>query len=89
MRSATQEVTHENLFELEDLQLTMPNNTSQQDNLTLASPRNPNKKDKDLQRRDILTRHQDCNVGRRSPVDRLFRRAVERIHSYSLYKIMS
>ncbi|KAG2328013.1 hypothetical protein Bca52824_010741 [Brassica carinata] len=82
VRTATQEAT-ENLFEIEDLQLTMPNNTSRQDNLTLASSHNPKKKDEDLQRRDILTRHQDCNVGRRSPVDRLFRRAVQRIHSYS------
>ncbi|KAJ0241654.1 hypothetical protein HA466_0210480 [Hirschfeldia incana] len=79
--AATEEVT-DNLFEIEDLQLTMPNNTSQRDNLTLASSQYPNKKDNDFQRRDILTRHQDCNV-RRSPVDRLFRRAVERIHFYS------
>lgn len=77
--AATQEVT-DNLFEIEDLQLTMPNNTSQQDNLTLASSHNPNKKDDDLKRR--VTRHQDCNACR-SPMDRLFRRAVERIHSYS------
>lgn len=36
MRSATQEFT-ENLFEIEDLQLTMPDDICQQDNSTMTS----------------------------------------------------
>ncbi|XP_020879785.1 SHUGOSHIN 2 isoform X3 [Arabidopsis lyrata subsp. lyrata] len=76
VRSADQEIT-ENLFEIEDLQLTMPNNICQQDNSTMVSHIRKKKAEKE----DLRTRHLDCKVYR-SPVDQSLRREAERIHSY-------
>lgn len=72
MRSAAQEFT-ENLFEIEDLQLTMPNNICLQDKSTMAS----HTRKKDDEKEDLRTRYQDYKVYR-SPVDRsLLRREVD------------
>ncbi|KAG7633333.1 hypothetical protein ISN44_As03g036300 [Arabidopsis suecica] len=76
VRSAAQEVT-ENLFEIEDLQLTMPNDMSQQDNLTMES----HTRKKEEGKEGLRTRHHDFEIYR-SPVDRSLRREAERIHSY-------
>ncbi|KAG7559712.1 hypothetical protein ISN45_Aa05g012980 [Arabidopsis thaliana x Arabidopsis arenosa] len=75
VRSADQEVT-ENLFEIEDLQLTMPNEMCQEDNSTMVS----HIRKKEAKKEDLRTRHQDYKVYR-SPVDRSLHREAERIHS--------
>ncbi|CAA7025625.1 unnamed protein product [Microthlaspi erraticum] len=83
VRSAAQEVT-ENLFEIEDLQLTMPNEMCQQDNSTMASQtRKKEEEDEEkIRRNNLLTGHQDYKV-RQSPVNRTLRRSAETIHSSS------
>ncbi|EOA24731.1 hypothetical protein CARUB_v10018016mg [Capsella rubella] len=73
VRSATYEET-ENLFEIEDLELTMPpNEICRQDKPKMAS--HTRKKE------DLRAIHQDCKV-HKSPVDQPLRRAAEKIHPY-------
>ncbi|ESQ37521.1 hypothetical protein EUTSA_v10002903mg [Eutrema salsugineum] len=80
--AATPEMT-ENLFEIKDLHLTMPNDMCQQDKSTMASHnRNKEEEEEDLRRSTLLTRHQDCKFRRQSPVKQTLRRAIERIQSY-------
>ncbi|KFK33921.1 hypothetical protein AALP_AA5G078000 [Arabis alpina] len=63
-KSAAQEVT-DNLFEIEDLQLTMPNDMCRKDRSKVAS-HTPKKEQKteDLKRRDAPRKHQDSKVHR-------------------------
>ncbi|KAL1214837.1 SHUGOSHIN 2 [Cardamine amara subsp. amara] len=75
-RSAAHDVT-ENLFEIEDLILTMPNDICQQNNSKMPS----HTRKKEEEEEDLRTRHQDFKVYR-SPVDRSLRKAAEKIHSY-------
>lgn len=74
----------ENLFEIEDLQLTMPNEMCQQDNSTMASHTRKKEEEEEekIRRSNLLTGHQDYKV-RQSPVNRTLRRSAETIHSSS------
>lgn len=72
----------ENLFEIEDLQLTMPNDLCQKGRSKVAT-HTPKKDEEteDLKRRDALRKHRDGKV-HRSSVDRPLNREAERIDSY-------
>lgn len=75
----------ENLFEIEDLQLTMPNEMCQQDNSTMPShtrKKEEEEEEEKIRRSNLLKGHQDYKV-RQSPVNRTLRRSAETIHSSS------
>ncbi|XP_010535631.1 PREDICTED: shugoshin-1 isoform X2 [Tarenaya hassleriana] len=63
-----------NLFEIENLQLTMPNGTHQ-------DKEQEQEQDRVLERRDAITR-QENSRGQRSSMGWPLRRSVEKIHSY-------